>query len=158
MGPGHPANLSLFVNKLRSPNLKRCHASLGSHAIQPPVLNAGTDSLYSDIIDLNSEAYTIAPLAPPHRRATDTEILLKLDDYNQPGLYDAEFRALLGRMVRCPCGMVMLRRVFKEHRCTLALLRPLKRPRLSNGANPGGSDESEGSQEEDITINGDINE
>lgn len=58
------------------------------------------------------------------------EILLKLDDYTQPGLYDAEFRALLERMVRCECGMVMLQRVFKEHRCNLALLRPLKRRKI----------------------------
>lgn len=84
-----------------------------------------------NIPDLTSQAYAIASEAPLSRQATDTEILLKLNDYTQPGLYDVEFRALLGRMVRCSCGMIMLRRVFKEHRCNLALLRPLKRRRIS---------------------------
>lgn len=82
------------------------------------------------------------------RQATDTEFLLKLDDYTQPGLYDVEFRALLERMVRCRCGMIMLRRVFKEHRCDLALLQPLKRQRVSDQGDDTDSEREEGQSED----------
>ncbi|RDB19253.1 hypothetical protein Hypma_013705 [Hypsizygus marmoreus] len=68
-----------------------------------------------------------APLQPP---VLECELLSKLDDYTQPGLYDEEFRALLAEMVRCSCGMVMLKRVHRQHRCSKALLRPIKRQRL----------------------------
>lgn len=54
-------------------------------------------------------------------------MLMKLEDYSQPGLYEEEFKALLGRMVKCACGMVMGQRVFKEHRCVLGTFRPFKR-------------------------------
>lgn len=96
---------------------------------------------------ISSDDYSIPLQAPSSRRATDSEILLKLDDYTQPGLYDIEFRALLRRMVRCPCGMVMLRRVFKEHRCQMALLRPLKRRRLSYNDNKEDKHEDDGSEQ-----------
>lgn len=79
--------------------------------------------------------YNIPQQTPKSRRVTDTEILLKLDDYTQPGLYDVEFRALLERMIRCSCGMIMLRRVYKEHRCDQALLRPLKRQKVTHQEN-----------------------
>lgn len=54
---------------------------------------------------------------------------MKLDDYTQPGLYEEEFRALLGRMAKCRCGMIMAQRVFKEHRCEQGMFRPLKKQR-----------------------------
>lgn len=78
-------------------------------------------------VDVENTRLTIPVFQPAKRHATDTEILLRLDDYAQPGLFEEEFRALLGRMVKCPCGMIMAQRVFKEHRCKLALFRPLKR-------------------------------
>lgn len=98
--------------------------------------------------DLELDAYTIPIQTPVLRRATDTEILLKLDDYTQPGLYDAEFRALLKRMVRCSCGMIMMQRVYPQHRCDQALFRPMKRQRLEEeeygNTGGGGSEGSEG--------------
>lgn len=84
------------------------------------------------LTDLDAEAYTIPVQVPSSRQATDSEILLKLDDYTQPGLYEKEFRALLERMVKCSCGMVMLQRVYPEHRCDRAIFRPMKRQRLNN--------------------------
>lgn len=38
----------------------------------------------------------------------------------------------MGRMVKCSCGMIMLQRVYPEHRCDQALFRPMKRQRLNN--------------------------
>lgn len=87
--------------------------------------------------DVESEAYTIARQTPPSRQASETELLLKLDDYTQPGLYDVEFRALLKRMVKCSCGMIMTHRVYKEHRCAKSLFRPIKRQRLSGNSDSG---------------------
>lgn len=72
---------------------------------------------------------TVPVFQPSSRCASETEILLKLDDYTQPGLYEEEFKALLGRMAKCACGMIMAQRVFKEHRCELGMLRPFKRRR-----------------------------
>lgn len=78
--------------------------------------------------------FSIPIFQPSNRAASETEILLKLDDYAQPGLYEGEFKALLGRMVKCVCGMVMSQRVFKEHRCELAMLRPMKRRRTQHNS------------------------
>lgn len=82
--------------------------------------------------DVNDQHFTIPNFIPPVRMATETEFLLKLDDYTQPGLYEEEFRALLGKMGKCACGMIMVQRVFKEHRCKASLLRPIKRTRFDN--------------------------
>lgn len=113
-------------------HLKRSYALLGSSIF---VVKSTLKLSHVSFIEMSLEAYTIPLLTPSSRLATDTEILLKLDDYNQPGLYDDEFRALLGRMVRCSCKMIMLRRVFEEHRCNLAHMRPLKRQRLDGDDN-----------------------
>lgn len=103
--------------------------------------------------DVESEAYTIALQTPPSRQASEAELLLKLDDYSQPGLYDAEFRALLKRMVKCACGMVMTHRVYKEHRCVKGLFRPIKRQKInhSEDSQEDGGSSSEGSQEDSGT-------
>lgn len=77
---------------------------------------------------------TIPIFQPSNQPASETEILLKLDDYVQPGLYEREFKALLGRMAKCACGMVMSQRVFKEHRCELGMLRPLKKRRTQRSS------------------------
>lgn len=82
----------------------------------------------TDLSDPNG--FTIPVFQPSTRRASETEILLRLDDYAQPGLYEEEFRALMGRLVKCSCGMVMSQRVFKEHRCEHGMMRPLKRRRV----------------------------
>lgn len=74
---------------------------------------------------------TIPVFQPNERHATETEILLRLDDYSQPGLYEEEFRALMGRMAKCRCGMIMSQRVFKEHRCDQAMFRPLKKQKTN---------------------------
>lgn len=91
---------------------------------------------------------------PSSRQATDSEILLKLDDYTQPGLYDKEFRRLLERMVICSCSMIMLQRVYPQHRCDRAPFRPMKRQRLnevynSTGEEEGSDNEEEGSDNEE---------
>lgn len=78
------------------------------------------------------ETFVIPVFALPSPMATETEFLLKLGDYGQPGLYEEEFRALLGRMGKCKCGMIMTQRVFKEHRCKADLIRPLKRARFDD--------------------------
>ncbi len=42
--------------------------------------------------------------------------LLKLDSVSRPGLSELEFRDLF---VRCHCGKITTRRVFKEHICAI---------------------------------------
>lgn len=78
-----------------------------------------------------------------------------LDDYAQPGLYDTEFKALLKRMVKCSCGMIMMQRVFKAHRCAKSLFKPIKKQRMnhsdsedSRGDSGVGSGDSEADAEE----------
>lgn len=68
------------------------------------------------------------PLQPP---ASDTEILMRLTSWVQPGLYEKEFSELMGRLVQCSCGIIAARDVFNEHRCTLNMVRPMKRARLN---------------------------
>lgn len=87
-------------------------------------------SLY--ILDVNDGMFSIPEFIPTSRTVSDTEFLLKLDDYVQPGLYEEEFRALLGRMGKCKCGMIMLQRMFNEHHCEASLLRPMKRARYDD--------------------------
>lgn len=102
--------------------------------------------------DIESERYTIVLQAPPSRVASEAELLLKLDDYSQPGLYDTEFRSLLKRMVKCTCGMIMTHRVYKEHRCVKGLFRPIKRQKLDNNQRDSGPS-GEGSQGGNETSN-----
>jgi hypothetical protein len=53
----------------------------------------------------------------PIRRADATlDHLFKLDSWAEPGLTEANFKALFAR---CRCGLVMTRRVFKDHVCTV---------------------------------------
>lgn len=114
---------------LRSGNrLKRSYAHLGMSVCLFPKFRYSLLNYPS--IDLN-DTFAIPVFQPSSRRASETEILLKLNDYTQPGLYEEEFKALLGRMAKCACGMIMTQRVFKEHRCELSvMLRPLKRRRI----------------------------
>lgn len=67
-----------------------------------------------------TQTFEAVPIVDPPVQGpvTETEILLKLNDYIQPGLYKDEFRALLRQMARClGCGMVMVQRVFEQHVC-----------------------------------------
>jgi hypothetical protein len=53
----------------------------------------------------------------PIRRADATlNHLFKLDSWTEPGITEANFMALVAR---CRCGLVMTRRVFKDHVCAL---------------------------------------
>ena len=74
-------------------------------------------TLFQDL----SETFEAAPIMGPPAHwnlVTETEILLKLDDYIQPGLYEDEFMALLRCMVRCSgCSIVMAQRIFERHMC-----------------------------------------
>jgi len=59
-------------------------------------------------------------IIPTYERPESAEItldwLLKLDAWSNPGLTEAAFRKLF---VRCCCGLVTTRRVFKDHVCTV---------------------------------------
>jgi hypothetical protein len=48
-----------------------------------------------------------------------TDRLLRLDDEENPGLIESEFRRLF---TQCRCGKIMTRRVFKNHTCTVVIL------------------------------------
>lgn len=46
-------------------------------------------------------------------------------------------------MVKCSCDMIMMHRVYKEHRCAKALFKPIKRQKINdNGAGQGDSEAS----------------
>jgi hypothetical protein len=54
-------------------------------------------------------------------RSVDTTLdqLFKLNSWTDPGLTDADFRALFAR---CRCGLVTTRRVFKDHVCAVPVI------------------------------------
>lgn len=59
---------------------------------------------------------------PPVRRPeTVVEQLLRLDSSRRPGLFESEFKRLFAK---CSCGLIMTRRVFKDHICIPALAAP----------------------------------
>ena len=45
------------------------------------------------------------------------DMLLKLDSWTRRGLSEAKLRRLFAR---CSCGLIMTRRIFKDHVCALA--------------------------------------
>lgn len=116
--PDRPASSNLRPGR----GLKRSYALLGM-LMQCFFFACYLNCQLTDLDDV----LAIPTFEPSNRRASETEILLRLDDYAQPGLYEAEFKALLGRMAKCSCGMIMAQRVFKEHRCALGMMRPLKK-------------------------------
>jgi hypothetical protein len=74
----------------------------------PIHLIIGTDSLFT----------SIATYARPARRLEGTlDRLLQLDSWTRPGLSKLEFNRLFAK---CDCGLVMTRRVFRNHVCALA--------------------------------------
>ena len=65
--------------------------------------------------DLN-EGLTVPELAAPiHPPTTETELLLRMSSWVQPGLYEEEFNDLFRKVVKCACGMVMMQCVFSTH-------------------------------------------
>lgn len=42
---------------------------------------------------------------------------MRLDSYIDSGLTSNELRTILAKLVKCQCGLTMLRRVFVNHRC-----------------------------------------
>jgi hypothetical protein len=64
------------------------------------------------------------PLYKPPVRCVETVLdkLLKLDSWGHGGLPEAEFRNLFAI---CFCGLVMTRRVFKDHTCAAVIQNPL---------------------------------
>lgn len=61
----------------------------------------------------------IPTMVPPPvlRSTTDMEALMRLDSHADSGLTDTELTAILAKLVKCQCGLLMLRRVFDSHRC-----------------------------------------
>lgn len=53
---------------------------------------------------------------PARNIETVLDRLLRLDSWAQPGLSEPEFNRLFAK---CNCGLVMTRRVFREHTCVL---------------------------------------
>ena len=54
---------------------------------------------------------------PVMRPETAFDRLLRLDSWTRPGLSEAEFNRLFAK---CHCGLVMTRRVFRNHICAMA--------------------------------------
>jgi hypothetical protein len=70
------------------------------------------------IIDIEIIFTSIATYARPVRRLESTlDRLLRLDSWTRPGLSKLEFNRLFAK---CDCGLVMARRVFRNHVCALA--------------------------------------
>lgn len=55
--------------------------------------------------------------APDRQPPLNTEIILRLDKWIQPGITDDEWRQFLENMVRCKCSLTMTRRKFEVHQC-----------------------------------------
>lgn len=61
---------------------------------------------------------SIPTFEPPIRGPETTlDKLLRLDSWINPGIDESEFRKLF---VKCRCGMMTTRRVFKDHVCQVA--------------------------------------
>ncbi|KIM72923.1 hypothetical protein PILCRDRAFT_15689 [Piloderma croceum F 1598] len=58
---------------------------------------------------------------PPTQDLTAIDQLLRLDAWVRPGLSELEFTQLFAK---CPCGLIMTRRVFKDHKCFVIPTRP----------------------------------
>lgn len=67
------------------------------------------------VTDIQLGIPTVQP--PRQRPRTDTEMLLRLDGYMDSGLTRIELRTILAKLVRCQCGLTMLRGAFNSHRC-----------------------------------------
>jgi len=53
---------------------------------------------------------------------TAADKFLKLDSWGRAGLLEAEFEKLFAK---CVCGLVMTRRVFKDHDCAVSVTQPV---------------------------------
>jgi hypothetical protein len=69
-------------------------------------------------IEAESLFTSIETYARPVRRLESTlDRLLRLDSWTRPGLSKLEFNRLFAK---CDCGLVMTRRVFRNHVCAVA--------------------------------------
>ena len=66
-------------------------------------------------------AYASVPVLERPIKSSQTikNRLLRLDSWGRPGLHETEFKRLF---VKCECGLVMTRRVFKEHECAITVI------------------------------------
>ena len=70
--------------------------------------------------------------------------LLRLDSSFDPGLTESEFQDFMSRVVKCTCGMVMMRERFLEHICR----KSAKYPEVIDvSLNSDGEDSSDGDTE-----------
>jgi hypothetical protein len=58
------------------------------------------------------------PERPLRGPETIVEQLLRLDTSRRPGLTESEFKMLFAK---CVCGLIMTRRVFRDHICATAV-------------------------------------
>jgi len=58
------------------------------------------------------------PERPLRGPETIVEQLLRLDTSGRPGLTESEFKMLFAK---CVCGLIMTRRVFRDHICATAV-------------------------------------
>jgi len=76
----------------------------------------------SDLISISGVQSMIGSLltyeGPVRGPETSIEQLLRLDTSRRPGLSEHEFMKLFAK---CSCGMIMTRRVFRDHICTPAV-------------------------------------
>lgn len=52
----------------------------------------------------------------PTRRRDISDLILRLDSRNSPGLPEAQFKSIF---TQCECGLVMTRRVVDDHTCAV---------------------------------------
>lgn len=72
------------------------------------------------IINIESLFTSIVTYERPVRRFESVlDRLLRLDSFTRPGLSEPEFNRLFAK---CHCGLVMTRRVFRNHICALAMV------------------------------------
>ncbi|RDB22912.1 hypothetical protein Hypma_009813 [Hypsizygus marmoreus] len=63
-----------------------------------PLPKRGLKRSYA-LLDISEPHFIIPPFHPPAQHfASETELLMKLDDFTQPGLYEPEFRALINML------------------------------------------------------------
>lgn len=68
------------------------------------------------VADVQLEIPTLQP--PVKRSSTDMEALIRLASYVDSGLTGRELMIVLAKLVKCQCGLIMLKKVFDGHRCT----------------------------------------
>lgn len=99
--------------------LKRSYALLGERFPLKSILR-----ILNFSTDVRHELIDIPNIKPrKHKRIqnpqSDHSILMRLNSWGNPGVPQDTFRDLLGRMVTCGCGLVMMRKIVDTHYCGL---------------------------------------